>query len=384
MLLTTLLGVALLITSGDGLSGDQTAPPRIQAPSHVGGTPEDVLRPPAPIRVLSTSASIDFPDELVLRLEAESDSRIERIRVDYQIGGQTVRTYGYPKFTPSKRVSADFVIETDGARYLPSGADIAYSYTIENAAGSTVKTNTLALEYKDPSKEWERVQQGNLIVLYHDLPSDEVDRAARDVAERIERVNSLLGIEVSRPQKAVIFNSSSEARRSFPVVSDRATREHLYGGFAYGDYDLFIMVGLNRSTMVHEMTHLLLDEAVDSPFAVIPAWLNEGLAMYFEPRQTGRGSALLSAARRGELMRLRNMGSIPGRPRDVSAFYAQSRSVVRFMMDSYGEDRMAALLKAIDGGHRIERAVQETYGMSLDELEREWRVWLAGSIPGVR
>ena len=54
------------------------------------------------------------------------------------------------------------------------------------------------------------------------------------------------------------------------------------------------------------------------------------------------------------------------------------------MMDSYGEDRMATMLKAIDGGHRIERAVQETYGMSLDELEREWRVWLAGSIPGVR
>ena len=384
MLLTTLIGVALLLTYGDGLSGDQPAPPRIQPPSPIASAPEDVLRPPAPIRVLSTSASIDFPDELVLKLEAESDSRIERIRVDYQIGGQTVRTYGYPEFTPSNRVSADFVIETDGARYLPSGADIAYSYTIENVAGRTVKTDTLSLEYKDPSKEWERVQEGNLIVLYHDLPSGEVSQAARDVAERMESVKSLLGIDVSRPQKAVIFNSNSEARRGFPVVSDRATREHLYGGFAYGDYDLFIMVGLDRSTMVHEMTHLLIDEAVDSPFAVVPAWLNEGLAMYFEPRQTGRNSALISSARRGELMRLRNMGSVPGRPHDVGAFYAQARSVVRFMMDSYGEDRMSAVLRAIDGGLRIDQAVQDIYGMSLDDLEREWRVWLAGSISGVR
>ena len=111
--------------------------------------------------------------------------------MDYQIGGQTVRTYGYPKFTPSKRVSADFVIETDGARYLPSGANITYSYTIENASGRTVKTDTLSLEYKDPSKEWERVEEGNLIVLYHDLPADEVRRAARDVAESMERVKSL-------------------------------------------------------------------------------------------------------------------------------------------------------------------------------------------------
>ena len=156
MLLTTLLGVALLITSGDGLSGDQTAPPRIQAPSHVGGTPEDVLRPPAPIRVLSTSASIDFPDELVLRLEAESDSRIERIRLDYQIGGQTVRTYGYPRFTPSKRVSADFVIETDGARYLPSGADIAYTYTIENAAGARSRPTLSRWSIRTPPKSGAR------------------------------------------------------------------------------------------------------------------------------------------------------------------------------------------------------------------------------------
>ena len=384
MLLTTLIGVALLLTYGDGLSGDPTPAPRIQAPSPIASITEDVVRPPEPIRVLSTSASIDFPDELVLKLEAESDSRIERIRVDYQIGGQTVRTYGYPKFTPSNRVSADFVIETDGARYLPSGADITYSYTIENASGRTVKTDTLSLEYKDPSKQWERVEEGNLIVLYHDLPSDDVQRAARGVAESMERVKSLLGIDVSRPQKAVIFNSSREARLSFPVVSDRATREHLFGGFAYGDYDLFIMVGLNLSTMVHEMTHLLIDEAIDSPFAVVPAWLNEGLAMYFEPRQGGRDSALLSAARRGELMRLRNMGSIPGRPHDVGAFYAQAQSVVRFMMDSYGEDRMSDLLRAIDGGLRIDQAVQDTYGISLDDLEREWRVWLAGTIPGLR
>ena len=46
-------------------------------------------------------------------------------------------------------------------------------------------------------------------------------------------------------------------------------------------------MGLNTDGIIHEMTHLLLAEMVDSPFARIPSWLNEGLAEYFEQRVSG-------------------------------------------------------------------------------------------------
>ena len=358
--LGVLLGLAFLFTAGDGPQG----------------SPQQSV----PISVVSTSSSIDFPDEVVLTLEAESDARISKVRLYYQLGSQSVRVYGYPDFTPSTRVKADFVIQTGGARYLPTGVDITYSYTIEDVDGHRVETDDFSLEYKDPAYEWERVEKGDLVVLYHDRPFDSVDAVASDVAERLDEIKALLGLEASKRQKAVIFNSSREARRSFPTISGRATQDQLYAGFAYGDYDLFVLIGLSRSGMVHEMTHLLIDEAIGSPFAVIPSWLNEGLAMHFEPGSRGRDSTLLRAAQQDELLSLRNMGSVPGRPGDVRLFYAQARSIVDYLMDAYEQDRMAAMLRAINDGVRIEQAVEAAYGMSLDDLDREWRGQLGGEL----
>ena len=344
------------------------------------GGPEPSPQSAVPIRVIATSSSVDFPDEVVLTLEAESDARISEVRLYYRLGSRNVRVYGYPDFTPSTRVKADFRIKTGGSNYLPSGVDITYSYTIRDENGNAFETDSFTLEYKDPTFEWERIVRDELVVLYHDRPFDRVDEVAGDVAERTAEVKSLLGLETSKPQKAVIFNGTREASRSFPVISDRASQDGLYAGFAYGDYDLFVLVGLSRSGMVHEMTHLLIDEAIDSPFAVLPSWLNEGLAMYFEPGSGRRDSTVLRAAQRDELLSLRSMGSVPGQPSDVRLFYAQAQSIVHYMMETYGRERMGTMLRAINEGNRVDQAIQVAYGISIDDIELEWQGQLGGTV----
>ena len=169
-----------------------------------------------------------------------------------------------------------------------------------------------------------------------------------------------------------------EATRSFPRISRTATGSHLFGGFAFGEFDLFVLVGPRIDGMVHEMTHLLLDEAIDSPLARVPSWLNEGLAMYFESSSQGRQRTVDRAAREGRLMPLRSMTAVPGRPVDVALFYSQAWSIVKHMMDVHGEERMAALLQAINGGSRTYVAVTEVYGMTLEELQEEWQASLFG------
>jgi hypothetical protein len=113
----------------------------------------------------------------------------------------------------------------------------------------------------------------------------------------------------------------------------------------------------------------------------MPAWLNEGLAMYFESGSQGREGTLARAIDGRRLLPLRSMGSVPGRPQDIGLFYAQAWSIVKFMVDTRGEERMGALLKSINEGKDIEEAVQQTYGVGLDELERQWKVWLGGETP---
>lgn len=333
-----------------------------------------------PIRPVSTTTEINFPDELVIRLQVEADEEIREITVFYRLGRQKTTIYGYPSFTPGTSVDTEFRISTGSARFLPTGVDIEYYYVVRDAAGGRFESERTVLEYKDPAFDWQRTQDGELAILWHDRPRRDVERVLADVAPKVDEIKSLFGLDEVGVMKAVIVNSRSEARQSFPFISEAASSGHLYGGFAFGEMGVFILHGLHPNGIIHEMAHLLLHEAVDSPLARVPSWLNEGLAMYFEEGSADRHPELVSAQRRGDLLPLRSMFSQPGRPRDVHLFYAKSRSVVGYMMDEHGVDVMTDLLARLDRGEGIEEAVRASYGMSLDELDRRWEADLTGEV----
>ena len=332
-----------------------------------------------PIRVVSTSHEVRFPDEVVFKLDAEADFSITDVTLYYVLAGQSTQVYGYPEFTPATRVTTDFSLRTSGASYLPSGVDIEYYYKISDAEGNTLETERNSLAYRDPRYRWRELRYGDLEILWHDLPASRVERVAAEVDRRLERVKRVLELDEAPPMRAVLLNSFREARRGFPVISEAASRGHLYGGFAFGAYDLFVLAGLSADGMVHEATHLLLDRAVDSPLARVPAWLNEGLAMYFESDSYRREATVARAARDSALLRLGAMNTVPGRPEDVRQFYAQSWSVVDYMIETYGVQRISRLLAALDDGQRIDRAIADVYGISLDELDDAWRREVTGT-----
>jgi hypothetical protein len=217
-------------------------------------------------------------------------------------------------------------------------------------------------------------------VLWHDRPSDRVETAAERVDNRLTEIRNVFGLDSAPVMRAVILNDRREATRSFPPISSAATDSHLYAGFAYGEYDLFVLVGLGVDGMVHEMTHLLLDEAIVSPLGRVPAWFNEGLAMYFESGGSRTDPDALAAARSGSLLSLTAMRGQPGRPADVRLFYAQARSLVRYMVQHYGESSVSRVVHALSLGSRFEDAVASAYGRPLEVLDEEWRLTL-GVVP---
>ena len=322
-----------------------------------------------PIRVVSTSHRIDFPGGIELRLTAMADADITDVTVYYRIGGRSGSVYGYPEFEASTEIESTFTFATSGQSYIPPGVDIEYRYVISDVAGNTLETESFTLEYLDPSFHWERMRTGDLELLWHDRPRGLVGDVAADVIERSGTAKELLGISYPSPMKAVILNSSTEASESFPNISDAASRGHVYGGFAMGEFDTFVLGSLNVDGMVHEMTHLYVDEAIGGPNVRVPSWLNEGLAMYFESGPRGRDRILARAALNNQLIPLRSMGAVPGRPDAIRTFYAQSWSIVRYLIDTYGEERVSDLLAEIGGGASQEAAVQAVYGKGIEQID---------------
>lgn len=349
---------ALLLTAG------QAPPPDPTVEDHV--------------RVLSSEAEVQFPDEIVFQLTAESEDRITGIRLHYRFVNLSTTSYAYPEFRQSSLVSASYRLQTGGSSYVPAGATIEYYYEFTDSIGRRSRTESAVVEYLDPRYEWRTVRTENLLVTYHDRAEQNVLAAARIVDRRLAGVKDLLGLETTRPVKAVILNGRQEARRTFPFVSQTAHDSHLFGGFAYGEYGLFLLGGLDPDGMTHEAVHVMVHEALDSPYLKMPAWLNEGLAMYFEPEGRHSNSPLARAVHSGDAPPLRFMHSIPGRPAEVSLFYAQARNVVTFLIDELGRDRMSALLREIGDGEEIDEAVRGAYGIGLDELDDRWRSWVVG------
>ncbi len=335
-----------------------------------------------PIQVLDISYSINFGREIEFTLAARSDAAdITEIRAFFTPqGAGTVSSYAYLDFQPDDDVLARFSIPTNGrGSYYPPGTQFYIYYEITDEAGNELRTDRMTLEYLDPRFDWKRSTRAGLTVLYHDRREADIDRLL-DAAERnLPLMEQTLGIETDGGYRAVLINSRSEADLSFPFVSEAASEQHAFVGFAFDRHELFVLLGNNRGSFVHELAHLLFSEAVSSPLARPPAWLNEGLSVYFEENGQPGGERRLRQLSAGDrLLPLRSMNRVPGDLRLVEGFYAKAGNFVGFLVDRFGPERMASLLAEMDEGTPTRGAFESVYGSSLDEMDAQWTAQLLG------
>ena len=76
----------------------------------IGAAAADVAVPKDAIRVVAAGHSIEYPDQMVFRLQAEGDATITEVRLFYSVAGRPVQVYGYADFEPGLKVSADFTV----------------------------------------------------------------------------------------------------------------------------------------------------------------------------------------------------------------------------------------------------------------------------------
>jgi hypothetical protein len=88
----------------------------------------------------------------------------------------------------------------------------------------------------------------------------------------------------------------------------------------------------------------------------------------------GNQSDLDRAIRNNTLISVRSLSAYPGDPGQVDLFYGECYSVVKFLIDTFGAEKMDLLLQTFKGGIYQEDALQEVYGFGLDELDARWRV----------
>jgi hypothetical protein len=129
-------------------------------------------------------------------------------------------------------------------------------------------------------------------------------------------------------------------------------------------------------TLTHELSHLLLHEYTRPNH--LPKWLNEGVSQWVSGGvadiiKYDAKKLLKQAVLSGNYLSLKSMNRTF--PRDSDLFilaYEESKSVVEYIVESYGQESLLEVLKRLHEGGTIENAVPDVLGTSLAGLENDW------------
>jgi len=221
-------------------------------------------------------------------------------------------------------------------------------------------------------------------VLYQDVDIDRTSglrgsrRFEQDVLATLEaafdRLDAMLGLRPSRPIVVTVhdpgvFDARFAGLFRFPAAGFYGGTVHVRGGA--------IVDGRLKHTLHHELVHAALD--AEAPGLFVPAWMNEGLAEYFEARAlgqrglSGRQAQVLSrVVERGlafDLAELAGTSFAHLGPEGAQIAYLQSYAFVDHLAGIAGERRLREWVRDFVRTGDLDRVTRRIYRADLAEIE---------------
>ena len=247
---------------------------------------------------------------------------------------------------------------------------------------------------------WRSVRTNNMFVI-----GNADAEKLRQVAAWLEFFHSAFARLISRnvldssvPTTVIIFRDEASFRPFKPLYQGRVA--NVSGFFQPGDDVNYIALSLDPNdrdpfgTAFHEYVHQHLNSSIPGA----PLWLHEGLAELYGSLQFSGNEALLGAPiypymrilREGGLIPLKTFFSIgtnsPHYNEDDKSgvFYGQSWALVHYLMlgDRGRPDQFKQFLQQISRGDDAEKAVENSFGITVPRLEEELRAYVRGGSLG--
>ena len=335
------------------------------------------------IHVLQNQAVQKEKNKIAFSFQAESSAVIDRVTLIYGFSGHGCNADGTRwgiYISPGNQVQGGWEWDLERTGGLLTGLELWWQWEIQDQSGQKLLTDRQTLRVMDQSYKWKKLTEQS-ISLYWFEGNSAFGQKLMDIAVKsLDRLANEAGVESTGEISIVIFPSAEEMREQLVYTQEWA------GGVAFGEYDL-IMIGISpadsrrwaEEVIPHEIAHLITENSFINCQAVrIPLWLNEGIAVYAEGPLSWKRRDQVDAALIDEtlpaLKTLRYTFPIDGDEADLA--YSQSASVVTYLIDTYGVEKMHALVENIRSGKTIDQALRVIYGLNTDELDQIWRASL--------
>jgi len=336
------------------------------------------------LRVLDSSAQAEFPYRLSFSLSAESDVNITDIRLCYQvdrINFARVSSEAYIDFVPATSVSIDWALEMIKIGGLPPGSSLEYWWTVEDVDGDRTATLPARIVFDDNRYSWQSLTEGKVTLYWYQGDNSFAGELMLAAQQALERLNEYTAAELERPVKLYVYADARDLQGSMIHPQEWT------GGVAFTRYGI-MAIGIapekldwGKGAIAHELTHLVIHQVTLNPYNEIPTWLDEGLAMSSEgPLPVSFSLYLDRAIAEDSLISVQSLSSpFSAYADEASLSYAQSYSLVEFLIDSYGQSKMFELLNTFKEGSTYDGALGKVYGFDMDGLDDLWQDWVTQS-----
>jgi oligopeptide transport system substrate-binding protein len=323
-------------------------------------------------------AMFNFPDQVTFSVDLQSDADITVVTLEYGVEQLTcgeVTAKAFPQFEPAKSVQAEWIWEMKKSGSLPPGATIWWRWHVVDSSGNELRTDLQTITWLDSTHVWQTQEGGNIALHWYDGSADFGARLHTAAVEALAALERNAGLKPDDAIHLYIYADTTDMREAILYEPGWT------GGMAFPANNIVIIgiapadIDWGISTEAHELTHVLVGHLTFSCLGFIPTWLNEGLAVYGEGGMTADEQANFDqAVAEDSLASVRALsGNFSENPSRADLSYSQSYSLVDYLIESFGQAKLNALLLALRDGSELDAALQAIYGFDVDGLEDAWR-----------
>jgi len=332
----------------------------------------------APVIVSDDDSSLNFPDTITFQAVITAEAPVRAITLEYGANNLTcgeVVAKAFPPFSPANTITPSWTWEMKQSGSLPPGAVIWWRWRYHDINNKEYVSEQKTITWLDDYHDWQTITSGYVNLHWYSGSQSFAQDLLAAAGTGLARLQKDAGLIPEKPINLYIYASTED-------MKDAILYEPSWtGGMAYPEYDI-VIIGLSpsdldwgRSTIAHELTHVLVGHLTFSCLGDVPTWLNEGLAVYSEGSLNPASQEQLDQAIRGDqLLSVRSLSAgfseVPSR---AYLSYSQSYSIVKFLVETYGREKMNSLLIALRNGATIDDALYEIYGFDIEGLESAWR-----------
>ena len=257
---------------------------------------------------------------------------------------------------------------------------IEFWYRITLEDGTEITTDPETFIYFDNRFEWQTLAGSPFEIFWYEGDLTFGQEILNTAQEGMSRFQNYLPVPKPADIQAYVYASATELQTAL-----RLSGESGLWIAGHADPDLGVVVVTIppgpaqtyeiKRQIPHEITHVMLYQWLGEDYYNLPQWLREGLPSMAELFPNPDYALLLENAHDTEsLLPMDTLcESFPLGASNFLLAYAQSADFTWFLYENYGSTRLEALSRAYADGLNCEQGAQQALGISLAELDREWR-----------